>query len=147
MILLILAMLARLGAPLAFAPAIAFVVEHDAPPAGLTPQEGAALLIVYGWQESQLSPNVRRGDDGRAVCAFQVHADGARAAALEASPVACVRAAYAVMRASQALCGDLSGYCGACRGAFPRELARRRASDAVRLLILSHQPTTKEATP
>lgn len=134
MLALVLALLAALHAPTSYATAIAWVAAHDPPPAGMSRELGAAMLVVYGWEESRLAWRAKRGDGGRAVCAFQVHATGTRADQLEADPVACVRAAYAVMRESQRICGDLSGYCGACRGKAAKAIADRRAREAEGLL-------------
>lgn len=127
----------RTGSAHAFARAIADVATLDAPPAGMDRALGAALLVVYGWKESRFALPAKRGDGGRARCAFQVHASGAYGDTLERDPVACVRAAYAIMRASQRLCGDLRGFCGNCyaKDAEPAALvARDRARTAQGIL-------------
>lgn len=137
MLALVLALLAAIGAGPQFGRAIAWVAEHDAPPAGMTREQGAALLVVYGWEESRLALSATPGDGGLAHCAFQVHATGARAKQLDADPLACVRAAYAVLRESYRICGDGSGYCGACRGKAATAIAARREARARALLSAS----------
>ena len=114
-----------------YAAAIAAVVERDPAPEGWSPELGAATLAWYAWREGRYCKACRHHDQGGQVttCALQVRAvsDG-DAKALEASPVACVRRAYAVMRESVRLCGDLSSYVGGCRKSGPVAIARRRAA-------------------
>ena len=135
----------RTGSAYAYAQSIAWVVSHEDPPPGISRELGAALLVIYGWEEGRFVMKPRRGDNGVAVCSFQVHARSpTQATMLETNPVECVHAAYAVMRASQQMCGDLSGYCGACRGRFPAELALRRAHAAEAILAKAPPLTAAE---
>lgn len=135
MLELVLSLLTALSAPSSFAASIAWVATHDPPPAGMSRELGAALLVVYGWEEGKLALHVEPGDNGLAHCTYQVHATGARAAELERDPLACTRAAYATLRASYTLCGDGSGYCGACRGKLASAIAARRFARAELLLF------------
>jgi hypothetical protein len=126
----------RTGGAHAFAQAIAFVVESDEPPPGMTREMGAALLVVTAWEEGRFCVGCRRGDRGVSVCTFQVRAFSERhAQQLEASPVACTRAAYATMRASVRICPDapLAPYAGGCLSPAARAIAARRLALAASL--------------
>lgn len=130
----------RTGCAREVASAVATAVNLDGALPDATDDLTAALLVVYAWQESRFACHARRGDAGVAVCAFQVHAHTeTNARALERSPVLCARRALFVMKASQRLCGDLSGYCGACRGRYAATLASRRLADAQRLVATASQ--------
>lgn len=128
----------RTGAAPAFARAIAYVVEHDAPIDGVGRELGAALLVTFAWEEGRFGASARRGDGGVAACSLQVHASTeARRRELERDPIACVRAGYAVLRESYRRCSDARGYCGSC---FAKDdapaaiIAKRRARTAQGIL-------------
>jgi hypothetical protein len=119
----------------AFAPAIAAVVSADPPPEGYSDVEGAAMLVVSLAEEGHFClGNCLRGDAGSSVCTAQVMVRGDTQAAesrrleLEASPLACARAAYATIRAGVTVCPEapLAPYCGGCDNATARSMGERR---------------------
>ena len=124
-----------------FALAVLQVVRLDPPPPGETAEQGAAELLVYGYEEGRYCASCARGDGGRAVCTGQVWARSAEhARALEGSMFACVRAMYAILRMGARYCPANHGapYCGGCRRPAPESIARRREEKARRMVEQLH---------
>jgi hypothetical protein len=128
----------RVGHAGAFVDAIAWTVEHDAPPPGMTPDEGAALLIVSLAEEGQFCLGCERGDQRihphGSVCSGQVRAfSEAHARELEESPLACARGAYFVIREGARICPKaiLAPYAGGCGKPAAEAISRRRVARAL----------------
>ncbi len=114
-----------------FATIIANVVNDEAPPNGVKKIEAASWLVVTGYDEGRFALHARRGDGGKSVCTFQVKTRRRRH--LEASPAACVRAAYAAMRESVRVCptSPLAQYAGGCHREAARIISARRIERAI----------------
>lgn len=129
------------GAAYPFAVAVRAVVALDPPPPGETAEQGAAELLVYGYEEGRYCSSCARGDGGRAVCTGQVWARSAEhARALEGSMFACVRAMYAILRMGAKFCPANHGapYCGGCGKPAAEAIARRREEKARRMVEVLH---------
>lgn len=114
-----------------FAPIIADIVNVEPAPAGVKKIEAAAWLVVTGYDEGRFALRSKRGDRGKSVCTFQVKTRHKKK--LEASPVACVRAAYAAIRESVRVCPDapLAQYAGGCHRPKARAISAARIERAI----------------
>lgn len=100
----------RTGDVYAVVSAVEKVIASDPLPEGWSRAQALATMLTYAWNESRFVMNAEHADSPEHVtyCAFQVAHD----ATLKRDPFRCARLALAIMRASVATCGDLSGYVG-----------------------------------